>query len=30
MMRRTGSLQPWGEFAIFKDPDGSQFVLSSA
>jgi predicted enzyme related to lactoylglutathione lyase len=22
--------QPWGEFAIFKDPDGNQFVLSSA
>lgn len=21
--------QPWGEFAIFKDPDGNQFVLSS-
>jgi predicted enzyme related to lactoylglutathione lyase len=22
--------QPWGTFAIFKDPDGNQFVLSSA
>jgi catechol 2,3-dioxygenase-like lactoylglutathione lyase family enzyme len=22
--------QPWGEFAKFKDPDGNQFVLSSA
>jgi predicted enzyme related to lactoylglutathione lyase len=22
--------QPWGEFAIFKDADGNQFVLSSA
>ena len=22
--------QPWGEFAIFKDLDGNQFVLSSA
>jgi catechol 2,3-dioxygenase-like lactoylglutathione lyase family enzyme len=22
--------QRWGEFAIFKDPDGNQFVLSSA
>ena len=21
--------QPWGEFAIFEDPDGNQFVLSS-
>ncbi|HEV2331653.1 MAG TPA: VOC family protein [Gammaproteobacteria bacterium] len=21
--------QPWGEFAIMKDPDGNQFVLSS-
>ncbi len=21
--------QPWGEYAIFKDPDGNQFVLSS-
>jgi predicted enzyme related to lactoylglutathione lyase len=21
--------QPWGEFAIFKDPDGNQFVLGS-
>lgn len=21
--------QPWGMFAIFKDPDGNQFVLSS-
>lgn len=21
--------QPWGEFAIFKDPDGNQFVISS-
>jgi catechol 2,3-dioxygenase-like lactoylglutathione lyase family enzyme len=21
--------QPWGEFAIFKDPEGNQFVLSS-
>ena|ERR1700753_3633057 len=21
--------QPWGQFAIFKDPDGNQFVLSS-
>jgi predicted enzyme related to lactoylglutathione lyase len=21
--------QPWGEFAVFKDPDGNQFVLSS-
>src|SRR5258708_5326909 len=21
--------QPWGEFAIFKDPDGNKFVLSS-
>ena len=21
--------QPWGEFAIFKDPDGNRFVLSS-
>lgn len=21
--------QPWGEFAMFKDPDGNQFVLSS-
>jgi predicted enzyme related to lactoylglutathione lyase len=23
-------VQPWGTFAIFKDPDGNQFVLSSA
>ena len=22
--------QPWGEFAILKDPDGNQFVLSSS
>jgi predicted enzyme related to lactoylglutathione lyase len=22
--------QPWGTFAIFKDPDGNQFVLSSS
>jgi predicted enzyme related to lactoylglutathione lyase len=22
--------QPWGEFAMFEDPDGNQFVLSSA
>src|SRR5271157_2774784 len=22
--------QPWGEFAMFKDPDGNVFVLSSA
>ena len=22
--------QPWGEFAIMKDPDGNQFVLSSS
>jgi predicted enzyme related to lactoylglutathione lyase len=22
--------QPWGESAIFKDPDGNQFVLSSS
>jgi predicted enzyme related to lactoylglutathione lyase len=22
--------QPWGEFAIFKDPDGNKFVLSSS
>jgi len=22
--------QPWGEFAIFKDADGNQFVLSSS
>jgi predicted enzyme related to lactoylglutathione lyase len=22
--------QPWGEFAIFKDPDGNEFVLSSS
>ncbi len=22
--------QPWGRFAIFKDPDGNSFVLSSA
>jgi predicted enzyme related to lactoylglutathione lyase len=22
--------QPWGEFAIFKDPHGNQFVLSSS
>jgi predicted enzyme related to lactoylglutathione lyase len=21
--------QPWGHFAMFKDPDGNQFVLSS-
>ena len=21
--------QPWGTFAMFKDPDGNQFVLSS-
>ena len=21
--------QPWGTFAVFKDPDGNQFVLSS-
>jgi predicted enzyme related to lactoylglutathione lyase len=21
--------QPWGTFAIFKDPDGNQFVMSS-
>jgi predicted enzyme related to lactoylglutathione lyase len=21
--------QPWGEFAVVKDPDGNQFVLSS-
>jgi predicted enzyme related to lactoylglutathione lyase len=21
--------QPWGEYAIFKDPDGNQFVMSS-
>jgi predicted enzyme related to lactoylglutathione lyase len=23
------SKQPWGTFAIFKDPDGNQFVMSS-
>jgi predicted enzyme related to lactoylglutathione lyase len=22
--------QPWGEFAIFRDPDGNQLVLSSS
>jgi hypothetical protein len=22
--------QPWGEFAIFKEPDGNQFVMSSS
>ena len=22
--------QPWGTFALFKDPDGNQFVLSSS
>jgi predicted enzyme related to lactoylglutathione lyase len=22
--------QPWGTFAMFKDPDGNQFVISSA
>ena len=22
--------QPWGEFAIMRDPDGNQFVLSSS
>ena len=22
--------QPWGEYAMFKDPDGNQFVLSSS
>ena len=22
--------QPWGEFAIFEDPDGNRFVLSSS
>ncbi len=22
--------QPWGEFAMFQDPDGNQFVLSSS
>ncbi len=22
--------QPWGEFAIMKDPDGNQFVLSAS
>jgi predicted enzyme related to lactoylglutathione lyase len=22
--------QPWGEFAMFEDPDGNQFVLSSS
>jgi predicted enzyme related to lactoylglutathione lyase len=22
--------QPWGQFAIFKDPDGNEFVLSSS
>ena len=22
--------QPWGEYAVFKDPDGNQFVLSSS
>lgn len=22
--------QPWGMFALFKDPDGNQFVLSSS
>ena len=22
--------QPWGTFAIFKDPDGNQFVMSTA
>jgi predicted enzyme related to lactoylglutathione lyase len=22
--------QPWGTFAMFKDPDGNQFVLSSS
>ena len=21
--------QPWGEYAVFKDPDGNQFVLGS-
>ena len=26
---REPQKQPWGEFAIFKDPDGNQFVLSS-
>jgi len=25
----TPKKQPWGHFAIFKDPDGNQFVLSS-
>ena len=25
----TPQKQPWGTFAVFKDPDGNQFVLSS-
>src|ERR1700683_5757489 len=27
---QTPQKQPWGTFAKFKDPDGNQFVLSSA
>lgn len=26
---QTPQAQPWGVFAIFKDPDGNQFVLST-
>lgn len=26
---QTPQKQPWGMFAVFKDPDGNQFVLSS-
>jgi predicted enzyme related to lactoylglutathione lyase len=26
---REPQKQPWGEFAMFEDPDGNQFVLSS-
>jgi len=27
---REPQKQPWGEFAMFRDPDGNQFVLSSS
>ena len=26
----TPTVQPWGSFAKFKDPDGNTFVLSSS
>jgi len=26
---KSPTKEPWGAFAIFKDPDGNQFVLSS-